>query len=230
MKNDFKIIGFDADDTLWMNESYFRETEEIFYNLLSGYSSKEIISGELLNREVQNLNLYGYSAKGFILSMIETALDISDNKIPQSSISEIIQLGKDLINKPLVLLDGVQDTLEYLYGKGIKLILVTKGDLLDQQRKLKNSCLDNYFHHIEIMSDKKDDDYRKLLSHLRIEPEDFLMIGNSLKSDIIPVLNIGGFGIHIPFHTTWKHEVSGKIIENKAFKELGRISDIKKLL
>ncbi|MEI6434263.1 MAG: HAD hydrolase-like protein, partial [Bacteroidota bacterium] len=154
--------------------------------------------------------LYGYGAKGFMLSMIETALKISGGKVSQEVIGKILKLGKDLLNKPVVLLDGVQDILDKLHRKGIKLIVATKGDLLDQERKLAKSKIENYFHHIEVMSDKKETDYLKILSHIEIAPEDFIMIGNSFKSDIIPVLNIGGFGVYIPYHTTWAHEKTDK--------------------
>jgi putative hydrolase of the HAD superfamily len=226
MKNNFIIIGFDADDTLWVNEPYYREIEKQFCDILTDYGTEKYISDELYKIEVNNLDLYGFGAKAFTLSLIETALKVSDNGISQSIVSEIIKLGKSLINKPVVLLDGVQDVLEKFHKKGKKLIIATKGDLLDQERKLKKSNLDQYFHHIEIMSDKKESDYLKLLSHLDIEPEDFLMIGNSLKSDIKPVLNIGGYGIHIPYHTTWQHEEIPKLDENDNFLEIEHINEI----
>jgi len=187
MKHDFKYIGFDADDTLWVNEPYYRETETIFCELLSDYIPKEKINDALFKVEMLNLALYGFGAKGFVLSMIETAYKISNSKVSSSTINKIIELGKDLINKPIVLLDGVEEVLEKLYQKNYKLIVATKGDLLDQERKLKNSELEKYFHHIEIMSDKKPKYYAKMLKHLEINPDDFLMIGNSLKSECIPV-------------------------------------------
>ena len=223
MKNDFKIIGLDADDTLWVNEPYYREIEKEFCHLLSNFGTANHVSKELYKIEVHNLDLYGYGAKAFTLSLIETALMLSNNSITQSILSEIIDLGKSLINKPVVLLEGVQEILDKLYKKGKKLIIATKGDLLDQERKLKKSNLDQYFHHIEIMSDKKEGDYLKLLAHLDIEPEDFLMIGNSLKSDIKPVLNIGGYGIHIPYHTTWQHEETSKLEGKNNFLEIEHI-------
>lgn len=230
MKNDFKIIGFDADDTLWVNEPYYQEIEKIFCELFSDFQTEKTISKELFKTEIQNLDLYGYGAKGFILSMIETALCLSDNKIEKTVIDKIISLGKDLINKPVVLLDGVQEVLERLTKAGYKLIVATKGDLLDQERKLKKSNIEKYFHHVEIMSNKKELNYQKLLSHLNIASKDFLMIGNSLKSDIIPVLNIGGYGIHIPYHTTWTHETIEKMDSLNNFWEIEQISAIQKIL
>jgi len=205
MFKNIKVIGFDADDTLWVNEPYFKEIEEEFCNLLSDYLPHQTISEELFKTEIQNLELYGYGIKAFILSLIETSIRISKQKVPIQIIDKIISLGKKQLQKPVILLDGVKDVLKEL-SPNYKLIVATKGDLLDQETKLMKSGLEKYFHHIEIMSDKKESDYSKLLTHLDIKPEEFVMIGNSVKSDIIPVINIGGQGIHVPFHTTWQHE------------------------
>jgi len=209
MEIDFKnikVIGFDADDTLWVNETYFRETEERFTELLEGYETKNKIDQELFKIEMQNLETYGYGVKSFVLSMIESALDLSNNKIPQETIAEILSLGKKIISHPVELLEGVEEVLEKLVDK-YRLIVLTKGDLLDQERKLEKSGISKYFHHVEVLSDKKEENYRKLLEHLEINTDEFLMIGNSLKSDVLPILNIGGKAIHIPFHTTWAHEI-----------------------
>ena len=200
------VIGFDADDTLWVNETYFRETEERFAELLEGYETKNKIDQELFKMEMKNLELYGYGIKGFMLSMIESALDLSNNTISQQTISNILNLGKDMINHPVELLDGVEEVLQALSGK-YRLIVLTKGDLLDQERKLEKSGLSQYFHHVEVLSDKKEDNYKNLLEHLEIPTDSFLMIGNSLKSDVIPILNIGAKAVHVPFHTTWAHEL-----------------------
>ena len=212
MKIKINIISFDADDTLWINEPYFKEIEKSFIELLSKYSSKEKISAELFSTEMENLALYGYGVKGFTLSMIQTALKLSKHKISSLEIEKIIGLGKELLNKPIVLLDEVNEVLERLSKLNYKLIIATKGDLLDQERKLKKSGIIKYFHHIEVMSDKKEADYSNLFNKLDILPEEFLMIGNSLKSDIFPVVNLGGYGVHIPYHTTWQHEK----VENKS--------------
>ena len=209
MEIDFKdisVIGFDADDTLWVNETYFRETEERFAELLEGYETKNKIDQELFKMEMQNLELYGYGIKGFMLSMIESALDLSNNAVSQQTISKILNLGKQMIERPVELLDGVEEVLQTLSGS-YRLIVLTKGDLLDQERKLEKSGLSKYFHHVEVLSDKKEVNYKNLLEHLEIPIRSFLMIGNSLKSDVIPILNIGGKAVHVPFHTTWAHEL-----------------------
>ena len=224
-----KIIAFDADDTLFVNEPYFQEVEHEFCALMSDYLSSQGLSQELFKIEIANLDLYGYGIKGYILSMIEAAMKISNNTISIEIIEKIIQLGKELLQKPIELLDGVEDTLNALYGK-YKLIVATKGDLKDQQSKLHRSGLGHYFHHIEVMADKQELNYTKLLTRLEIQPNEFFMIGNSLKSDVLPVLAIGGFAVHIPFHTTWEHEKIAHKVEHPNFKTLEKITDVLGLL
>jgi putative hydrolase of the HAD superfamily len=224
-----KVIAFDADDTLWINEPYFRETEDDFCKLMEAFIPQHTTARELLQTEIKNLPLYGYGIKGFMLSMIETALTISGNTIDVSAVEKIIGYGKALLARPIEVLDGVESVLEALKGQ-YRLVVATKGDLLDQERKLKNSGINHFFHHIEIMSDKQDADYMKLLRHLDIKPEEFLMIGNSLKSDILPVLSLGGHAIHIPFHTTWAHEHVDVHIDNPNFKQVVQITDVLELM
>jgi putative hydrolase of the HAD superfamily len=227
---DIKVIGFDADDTLWINETFFREAEVRFAELLHTYETPNKIDQELLKKELENLSLYGYGIKGFMLSMIETALDLSNYKLKPQLIQEIIAIGKDMLNKPVELLPGIEEVLKKLSSK-YRLILITKGDLLDQERKLEKSGLSVYFHHIEVVSDKKPANYRKLLSHLDIEPQSFLMVGNSLKSDILPLIQIGAQAIHIPFHTTWAHEkVRAQDLESYDYRTMNSAEDILKLL
>ncbi len=204
MKN-ITVIAFDADDTLWVNEPNYQDVEQRFCVLMEEYLSRHNVSQELFKTEMQNLNLYGYGAKSFMLSMVETAIRISDKTISVEAIERIVDYGKELLGKNIELLDGVSEVLEALH-KRYQLVVATKGDLLDQERKLKKSGLEKYFHHIEIMSDKQEKDYEKLLRHLNTSADHFVMIGNSLKSDIIPVLTLGGTAIHVPYHTTWAHE------------------------
>ncbi|MCZ8196246.1 MAG: HAD family hydrolase [Flavobacterium sp.] len=224
-----KVIAFDADDTLFVNEPYFQETEHKFCELMSDYLSQQGLSQELFRVEIQNLELYGYGIKGYILSMIEAAMSISNNTISIETIAKIIEYGKELLQKPIELLDGVEETLSQLHGK-YKLVVATKGDLLDQRRKLHNSGLGHYFHHIEVMSDKKEKDYQDLLKRLEINSDEFFMIGNSLKSDVLPVLEIGGHAVHIPFHTTWEHEKVSHKVEHPNFKSLEKITDVLPIL
>lgn len=230
VKTEVKIIGFDADDTLWVNEPYFQDTEKKFAELMSEYGDAEFIRGELYKTEMDNLADYGYGAKGFSLSLIETALRLSKGKNPERYIREIIGYVKDLVNKPVILLDGVGEILDKLNSCGYRLIVATKGDLRDQERKLEISGLEPFFHHIEIMTDKKTGNYQKLLSHLEILPSEFLMVGNSLRSDILPVLEIGGHAAHVPFHTSWIHEAAEKPEGNGRFHEVESLKELEKLL
>lgn len=224
-----KVIAFDADDTLFVNEPYFQETEQKFCALMSDYLSQQGLSQELFRVEIANLELYGYGIKGYILSMIEAAMRISNNTISIEIIQKIIEYGKELLQKPIELLDGVEETLAALHGK-YKLIVATKGDLKDQQRKLHDSGLGHYFHHIEVMADKQEINYQKLLKRLEIVPSEFFMIGNSLKSDVLPVLEIGGYAVHIPFHTTWEHEKVSHKVEHPNFKTLENITEVLPIL
>lgn len=200
-----KTIAFDADDTLWHNEPYFDEAQERFCQLFQDYASSQEILGLILNHQVKNLPLYGFGIKAFTLSMIEVALQLTNHKISGKGIEKIITIGKDLLQKPVELLPNVEDVLIELHGK-YKLVVATKGDLKDQHRKLHDSGIGHYFHHIEVLSDKAELDYSKMFGRLECEAKDFLMIGNSLKSDVLPLIAIGASAIHIPFHTTWEHE------------------------
>jgi len=203
--DNIKVIAFDADDTLWVNETYFRDVEHKFAQLLSAYETENTIDQELFKMEMKNLPTYGYGIKGFMLSMVESAIELSNGKISNKVLSEIIELGKEMISMPVELLEGIEEVLGQL-SKKYRLLVLTKGDLLDQERKLEKSGLTKYFHHVEVMSDKKEKNYKDLLAHLEINVNEFLMIGNSLKSDVLPIINIGGKAIHVPFHTTWQHE------------------------
>ncbi len=224
-----KVIAFDADDTLWVNEPYYRQAEERFYELLSEYSSQRSLERELLTTEIGNLNLYGYGIKGFILSMIETALNVTDRSINADVVEKILNIGKQMLDQPIELLEGVEDVLKALKDK-YRLVIATKGDLLDQERKLRKSGISHYFHHIEIMSEKDDANYQKLIKRLDIQPEELMMVGNSLKSDILPVLNAGGYAVHVPYHITWAHEHIEQSIDDEKFRSVEGIKEILEFL
>lgn len=222
---EIKVIAFDADDTLWVNETLFQDVEHKFCDMLEDFLPRHSLSKELFSVEIRNLKHYGYGVKGYILSMIEAAIHISGRTLSIEAVEKIMELGKEMINAPVELIDGVEDVLKALQGK-YRLVMATKGDLLDQERKLIKSGLETYFHHTEIVSEKNEKEYTKLVKHLDIPPSEFLMIGNSLKSDILPVLNIGGHAFHVPFHTTWEHEKIHHKIEHPNFKEFTSISEI----
>lgn len=224
-----KVIAFDADDTLWHNEPYFDEAQAKFCDLFQDFASRQELLQLILTHQVKNLPLYGFGIKAFTLSMIESALELTNQKISGNAIEKIIQIGKELLEKPVELLPDTASVLKELKGK-YKLIVATKGDLKDQHRKLHDSGLGHYFHHIEVMSDKTDSDYQKMLSRLDSKESEFLMIGNSLKSDVLPVLNIGGHAIHIPYHTTWEYEKIDFEINHPNFRSVEKITDILSLL
>ncbi len=223
--NHIKVIAFDADDTLWVNEPYFQEAENRFCALLDNYLPKNLVSQELFKTEMENLSLYGYGVKGFVLCMIETVSNVTKNSANLELVNKTIMLGKELLQKPIELLNGVEEVLKKLNGD-YRLVMATKGDLLDQERKLIKSGLEKHFHHIEIMSDKKEGDYRKLLKHLDCKAENFLMVGNSIKSDVLPVIEIGGNAIHVPYHTTWTHEKTNHGLDKSSFITVDSISEI----
>tara|TARA_B110000091_G_scaffold175804_1_gene190387 strand:+ start:90 stop:791 length:702 start_codon:yes stop_codon:yes gene_type:complete len=226
ISKNIKVIAFDADDTLWINETYFREAEHQFAKLLVHYETENKIDQELFRTEIKNLTYYGYGIKGFVLSMIECSLELSNYQVDQKTIESILAIGKEMLEKPIELLEGVEEVLQSLHGK-YKLIVATKGDLLDQERKLEKSNLLKYFHHIEVMSDKKEKDYQKLIQHLDIQPSELLMIGNSLKSDVLPLIAIGASALHIPFHTTWAHEeVSEEHYSRTSYKTVSNIKQV----
>lgn len=223
------IIGFDADDTLWHNENLFRHTEAVLADMLSAYDYPIPVEQVIYRHQMNNLPLYGYGIKSFTLAMLETAIEVSGGRIPARRLEDIMQMGKDMLRAPVELFDGVRDTLLRLAPK-YRLMVITKGDQVDQERKLEISGLKPCFHHIEIMISKEKEMYRRLLDSLDIQPEHFLMIGNSLKSDVLPVLELGGRAIHIPYQTTWEHEQIKEPVTLPGFMQADSIKDILPLL
>ena len=183
----------------------------------------------MLEIELKNLPLYGYGVKGFTLSLIEALGVLTDGQADYAAVKETITLGQSILHKPVDVLEGVEDVLQQLNGD-YRLVMATKGDLLDQERKLIRSGLEPHFHHIEVMSDKQKTDYQKLLKHLDCQPDEFLMVGNSMKSDILPVLELGAWAVHVPFHTTWEHEMVDVEVDNPKFLEAEKITKILKIL
>ncbi|MBM6550027.1 HAD family hydrolase [Marinomonas ostreistagni] len=200
-----KTIAFDADDTLWRNEDLFHSSQDYFVQMLEKYHSKEYILEHLNSIQIANLSNFGYGIKGFTLSMIETAISLTEGRITGYEIHEIITLAKQMVASPVELLPGVEELLQSLQGR-CQLMVITKGDLLDQEGKLARSGLAQYFDLYEVVSNKKESNYQRLFERLQLKPSETLMIGNSLRSDILPVLNVGGHALHIPYHTTWSHE------------------------
>ncbi len=211
----FDVIAFDADDTLWHNETLFAATKDKFKTLLSPYCSPQTIQEQLDHTEIRNLQYFGYGIKGFTLSMIETAIQLTDGHIRGSEIQKLIEFAKAMLITPIRLFEHVEQVLSALKGS-YPLMLVTKGDLFDQESKLARSGLSRYFRYVEILSEKDAASYRALLETYRIPPERFLMVGNSLRSDILPVVEIGARAVYIPYDVTWVHE--NTLPENHSLK------------
>lgn len=222
-------IGFDADDTLWQNEQFFRLTEQRFADLLGDYGDHEVIARHLLEAERRNLALYGFGIKGFTLSMIETAIEVTAGKVPASVIQQILLAGREMLHHPIETLPQVAETLERLAGR-FRLVMITKGDLFDQERKLAQSGLGDFFHAIEIVSGKDAATYARLFARHGDGPEAAMMVGNSLKSDVIPALDAGAWGIFVPHDLTWALEHAEEPVEAPRFRKLASIGELLELI
>nr|WP_243735600.1 HAD family hydrolase [Dongia mobilis] len=222
-------IGFDADDTLWQNEQFFRLTEQRFADLLGDYGDHEVIARHLLEAERRNLALYGFGIKGFTLSMIETAIEVTAGKVPASVIQQILLAGREMLHHPIETLPQVAETLERLAGR-FRLVMITKGDLFDQERKLAQSGLGDFFHAIEIVSGKDAATYARLFARHGDGPEAAMMVGNSLKSDVIPALDAGAWGIFVPHDLTWALEHAEEPVEAPRFRKLASIGELPELI
>jgi len=205
--DNIKVIAFDADDTLWDNQTFYDEAETHFTTVLEKYGSAEELSEILFRTESGNMHILGYGAKAVCISMMETALNVTDYKIDGHTMSSIISKVKSLLEIPINILSGVEETLSYIRNSGrYRMVLLTKGDSLDQNGKIERSGLRHYFDSVVIVANKGTREYLDLCASEGIEPSSFAMVGNSFKSDIKPVLETGGWGVHIPFHTTWRNE------------------------
>lgn len=195
-------IGFDADDTLWHNERFFQMTQARFAELLADHAPPAHLAARLLEAERRNLGNYGFGVKGFTLSMIETAIEVTEGRVPAAVISELLAAGREILTHPIELLPAARETVVALAGQ-FRLVLITKGDLLDQERKLAQSGLGELFHAVEIVSDKRTDTYTRLFARHGSGAAEGLMVGNSLQSDVLPMLAAGGWGAHLPHPLTW---------------------------
>ena len=200
-----RFIGFDADDTLWHNENIFESVHQRYFALLSRHHDAATVEKALFATEMRNLALYGYGIKGYTLSSIETAIDLTGGKFTPQEVAELLRLGKEMLEHPVELLDGAKEALEQL-APNYRLLLITKGDLRDQERKIAKSGIGGCFQAIEIVSEKDAGTYERIFLRHGIDPAKFLMVGNSIKSDILPILALGGSGVHVPYRITWSHE------------------------
>jgi putative hydrolase of the HAD superfamily len=222
-------IGFDADDTLWQNETFFRMTEQRFTELLSEHGEHQVISARLLEAERRNLRFYGFGVKGFTLSMIETALEVTAGQVSASVIAEILSFGRQMLQNPVETLTGARETLDALAGK-YRILLITKGDLFDQERKLAQSDLGDYFSAVEIVSDKTPDTYRRIFTRHGDGPERAVMVGNSLKSDVVPAIRAGSWGVYVPHELTWVLEHEEAPEADPRFRRIAELGQLPALL
>ncbi len=222
-------IGFDADDTLWQNERFFRMTEERFADLLADYAGRDDLADRLLAAERRNLGHYGFGIKGFVLSMIETAIEVTQDRVPARVIREIMDAGREMMAHPIELLPHARETVEALAQRH-KVVLITKGDLLDQERKLAQSGLGDLFHGVEIVSDKTPEVYARLFARHGDGPDTGLMVGNSLKSDVLPAIEAGGWGVFVPHGMTWALEHAEAPEAHPRYREIPDLSALPALL
>lgn len=201
-----QLIAFDADDTLWSNQPHFDHVEAELHKILARCGDPAVIGHNLYQVQRRNMHLFGYGAKSFMLSMIETAIELTGGAVSGADIQRIIDLGKRLLDFPIEPLPGVVDVLTELRRRGVPLMVLTKGDLFDQESKLARSGLGDFFHHVEIVSEKNEATYCRILARYHSSMEAFMMVGNSLKSDVLPVARLGGQAVHVPYHATWIHE------------------------
>ena len=218
-------IGFDADDTLWQNEQFFRLTERRFAELLADYAAPEHLVERLLQAERKNLAAYGFGIKGFTLSMIETAIEVTEGRAPANVIRAILETGREMLSHPVETLPHVRETLEALAGD-YRLVMITKGDLFDQERKLAASGLGDFFDAVEIVSDKKPDTYRRIFSRHGDGAERAMMVGNSLKSDVLPAIDAGGWGVFVPHELTWVLEHAEEPANHPRFRKIAHLGEL----
>jgi putative hydrolase of the HAD superfamily len=229
MASTLTTIGFDADDTLWQNEQFYRLTEDRFASLLADHADPAALRQGLLDAQKSNLKVYGFGIKGFTLSMIETAIGITDGKVPAAVIEKILAAGRDMLGHPIETLPNVRETLERLAGS-YRMVLITKGDLFDQERKLAQSGLGELFDAVEIVSDKQAVTYRRIFDRHGDGAERAMMVGNSLKSDVVPAIEAGGWGVYVPHDLTWAFEHIEAPVDAARFRQIAHLGELPDLL
>ncbi len=222
-------IGFDADDTLWHNERFFRMTQDHFATLLADYTDRDTLMARLLDAERRNLGQYGFGVKGFVLSMIETAIEVTEKRVPASVIAELLAAGQEMLRHPIELLPHARDAIAAL-APSHRLVLITKGDLLDQERKLAQSGLGEMFDAVEIVSDKTPPVYAGIFARHGEGPEAALMVGNSMRSDVIPPIMAGGWGVHVPHGLEWEIEYAEAPVLHPRYRRLADLGDLPDLV
>jgi putative hydrolase of the HAD superfamily len=222
-------VAFDADDTLWHNEHLFQDTQKKLEAIVQRYRPGEDIHDALFAVEMRNLDLFGYGIKGFTLSMVEAAIQLTEGRITAPEVHEIVQLGKAMMQAPIDLLDGVEETVKAVCGR-YRVILITKGDIVDQTSKIERSGLAHCFEQVEIVPRKDAAIYRTIFTRHGIEPARCVMVGNSMPSDVLPMLELGGHGVHVPYTLLWAHEAHDEDPVSDRFHRLERLAELPTLL
>ena len=225
-RNGIGLVGFDADDTLWRSQDYFDDAQAQFERIVAGYVDLADVADRLYAVEKRNIGFFGYGVKGMALSMVEAAVEITEARISAADVHRIVGLAKDLLRHPVEVLDGVREAVEAVAARH-PVVLITKGDLFHQEAKVRDSGMADLFRRIEIVSEKDPATYARLFEEFGIAPGRFLMVGNSLRSDIAPVIELGGWGVHVPYHTTWAHEADARLLHGgERMRTIAAIADL----
>jgi len=229
MAQNLTTVGFDADDTLWHNERFFKLTQDRFAELLADHADPDHLAERLLAAERRNIGRYGFGIKGFVLSMIETALEVTENRVPGEVVAELIAAGQDMLAHPIELLPHVREVVEDVSDR-YRVVMITKGDLLDQERKLAQSGLGDLFDAIEIVSDKTPPVYRDIFDRHADGPARGMMVGNSMKSDVVPMIDAGGWGVFVPGQLSWALEHADAPEDHPKFHQITDLSGLPAIL
>jgi len=225
-----RVVGIDGDDTLWHNEERFQAAEQRFAEIVARHDEVPDLGERLLAVERRNLGLFGYGVKGFTLSMIEAAVEVTGGRIGGSEVQELIEVGRRMLETPVVLLDGAEEAVEQLADAGLPLVLLTKGDLFDQETRVARAGIAHRFWQVEVVSEKDEATYRRVLHRLDVDPTEFLMVGNSLRSDVLPALAIGAAAVWVPYPLTWSHEHAERPLDRSRFVEISSLRELPGLL
>ena len=228
--NGVHVVGIDGDDTLWHNEERYENAQQRLAEIVARHAEVPDLDDRLLAVERRNLGLFGYGVKGFTLSMIETAVEVTGGEISGPEVQELIELGRRMLEMPVVLLDGAEEAVDRLARAGLRLVLLTKGDLFDQETRVARAGIAHRFWQVEVVSEKDEATYRRVLGRLDVDPREFLMVGNSLRSDVLPALAIGAAAVWVPYPLLWSHEQAERPAAGDRFREIASLRELPDLL
>jgi putative hydrolase of the HAD superfamily len=225
-----RVVGIDGDDTLWHNEERYQWGQQRLAEIVARHAEVPDLEERLLAVELRNLGLFGYGVKGFTLSIIETAVEVTDGEVTGREVRELVELGRQMLESPVVLLEGAEEAVDRLQSAGLRLVLLTKGDLFDQESRVARAGIAHRFWQVEVVSEKDEATYRRVLDRLEVDPVEFLMVGNSLRSDVLPPLAIGASAVWVPYPLTWSHEHAERPVDGGRFAEIASLRELPDLL